>query len=103
MTEETKARKLRRLKDPNTVGNYKTYLKNIYNFYSSKCKENNSDWCNDISLGKLVQIAYGDLPIDHMGFSMVQEWKKELRELGYLKSVNINGHWRVYITKELDF
>lgn len=93
---------LRSQKD-NPTGNYRQYLVNIYNLYSDGAKANGTDWCPNIPVSKLVKAAYAGIKEDHLSWSMVQRWKDDLKELGYIYDCKVNGKWRTYILKDLDF
>lgn len=50
----------------------------------------------------MLNYVYDGQP-DHMGYELVDEWKKELRDLGYIKFVKEENEWRTYITKKRIF
>lgn len=93
---------LRSQKD-NPTGNYRQYLVNIYNLFSNCAKANGTDWCPNIDIPTIVKAAYAGLETDHESWYMVQKWKGDLKKLGYIGDRNVNGEWRTYILKELDF
>lgn len=84
-------------------GNYRTYLVNLYNLFYEEAKLNGTDWCPSVSVHRMVQAAYFGLEVDHMSRTMVLRWKDDLKKLGYICDKNVNGEWRTYILKELDF
>lgn len=103
MTEEQRENKLNYLREQklNPTGNYRKYLVNLYNYYREKANENNCDWCIS-KFSEMISAAYEENP-DHMAYSQVRDYSKTLSELGYIQKKNVNGQWRVYILKELDF
>ena len=103
MTEEKKAQKLAYLRSQkiNPTGNYRKYLVNIYNYILEDSQANGTGWSKALTKDMLNYI-YDGQP-DHMGYELVDKWKKELRDLGYIKFVKEENEWRTYITKELDF
>lgn len=105
MTQEKINKQIAYLKSQknNPTGNYRQYLVNLYNMYCDGAKLNGTDWCPNISIPEKIKAAYGNLEPDHMSFSMVQRWDKDLRDLGYISHKRVNNEWRTYILKELDF
>ncbi len=84
-------------------GNYRRYLVNIYNLYCEEARKNGTEWSPNVSPSRLIRAAYSGLDVDHMSYDMVQKWKRELKEMGYLRDKYVDGEWRTYILKELDF
>lgn len=105
MTKEQVEKKISYLRSQrdNPTGNYRRYLVNIYNLYKQRADENGTNWAPDVSLSCLVRVAYAGLDIDHSAFEKVKKWKQDLKNIGYIESRNVDGEWRVYILKELDF
>ena len=85
----------------NPTGNYRKYLVNIYNFILEDSRVDNRGW-SKANTRKMIEYVYGTRP-DHRGYEIINEWKKELKEMGYINVVKENGAWHTYITKELDF
>jgi hypothetical protein len=85
----------------NTTGNYRKYLVNIYNFILEDSKKDGRGW-SKASTREMINYVYEGNP-DHMGFGMINEWKKELKEMGYIKFIRENDEWHTYILKDLDF
>lgn len=103
MTEEKKAQKLAYLRSQkeNPTGNYRKYLVNIYNYILEDSQANGTGWSKAYTKD-MLNYVYDGQP-DHMGYELVDQWKKELRDLGYIKFVKEENEWRTYIAKELDF
>lgn len=102
-TEEKIQNKLKYLREQrdNPTGNYRKYLVNIYYFILEDSKIDNRGW-SKANTREMIESVYGPRP-DHMGYEMINEWKKELKEMGYIKFVKEEGKWHTYIIKELDF
>ena len=84
-------------------GNYRRYLVNIYNLYYEEARKNDTEWSPNVSIPRLIRAAYSGVEVDHMSYTLVKKWKKELKEMGYLCDKYVDGEWRIYILKELDF
>lgn len=91
---------LRKQKDIPT-GNYRRYLVNIYNYILEDSQKSDVGWINGSSRAMLNYI-YEGAP-DHMGVELIDGWKKELKETGYIKWIKESDEWHVYINKALDF
>ncbi len=105
MTEEQINKQIEYLRSQkdNPAGNYRRYLVNLYELFCNGAKKNGTDWCPNVSKKEMIKAAYAGVKIDHASWEMVQRWKDDLKKLGYLKDCNVNGEWRTYILKELDF
>lgn len=101
MTEEKKAQKLVYLRSQkeNPTGNYRKYLVNIYNYILED--STHSGW-SKANTRDMLNYVYGGTP-DHMGYELINQWKRELRDLGYIKFVKENDEWHTYIIRTLDF
>jgi hypothetical protein len=97
---ETKLEYLRSQKE-NPTGNYRKYLVNIYNYILEESKKDNRGWSR-ANTREMLNYVYENKP-DHMGYELINEWKKELKEMGYIKFVKENDEWHTYVVKELDF
>lgn len=102
-TQDRIDKKLKYLREQkeNPTGNYRKYLVRLYTCILEDSKIENRGWSN-IKLSTLKAYVYEQEP-DHMGTDMIIEWKKELKEMGYLRNQKVDGNWRTYIIKELDF
>lgn len=85
------------------TGFYRQYLVNLYHLFYDGAKANGTDWCPNVSLSKMIKATYANINPDHQAKDMVLKWKRDLKKLGYIKDCNVNGEWRTYILKELDF
>lgn len=103
MNEEQKIKKLTYLRSQkeNTTGNYRKYLVRTYTYILNDSKVDNRGWSKS-NLRKMYEYVYEYKP-DHMASELIVEYKNTLRDLGYIKSVNVDGEWHIYIIKELDF
>lgn len=103
MTEEKKREKLEYLRKQkeNPTGKYRTYLVRTYMYILEDCKIDNRGWSKQ-NLNDMVKFIYENKP-DHMGWELALEYKKTLKDLGYIKNVKENNEWHTYIIKELDF
>ena len=99
---ESNLRSLRSQRDGISEGHYRQYLVNLYNLYYKNARSRGTDWSEDFSKYKMLKATYKG--IDEISSSEnVLRWKKDLKDLGYLADRKVNGEWRVYILKELDF
>ncbi len=85
--------------------NYLIYMVNVYNYYLSKCNKNNSNWCycsecKEQEMYKLIKVGAHNPDVS---FSACRRYMKEIHDLGYVKKKLVDGIWREYIVKELDF
>ena len=105
MTEEQIKRKIEYLRSQryNPTGNYRQYIVNLYNLFYNSAKANGTDWCPDVKTYTMAKAAYANIKPDHTSRDMVTIWKNDLKKLGYIKDCKVNGEWRIYILKELDF
>ncbi|WP_019910334.1 hypothetical protein [Paenibacillus sp. HW567] len=104
MNEEQKIKELsylRQQKENPTAGNYRRYMVNTYNYILQSSNVGNKGW-SKASTREMLNFVYEGNP-DHMGYEMVEKFKKTLRDLGYIKLVKEDNEWRTYILKELDF
>lgn len=103
MTEQQKINKLTYLRQQkeNPTGNYRKYLVRVYEYILNDSKEDNRGW-SKANTRKLLDYVYDGRP-DHMGYELLKDYKKTLKELGYIKFVREDDEWHTYITKELDF
>ncbi len=103
MNEEQKNKKINYLKEQkeNPTGNYRRYLVNTYNFILNDAKANGKGWSKANTRQMLKYVYEGSS--DHMGYEMVNDFKRTLRDLGYIKFVKENDEWHTYIVKELGF
>lgn len=76
-------------------------LVNIYNYILEDSQANGTGW-SKARTKDMLNYVYDGQP-DHMGYELIDQWKKELRDLGYIKFVKEENEWRTYIAKELDF
>ncbi|MDF2544326.1 MAG: hypothetical protein K0S47_4044 [Herbinix sp.] len=97
---EKKLEYLRSQKE-NSTGNYRKYLVNIYSFILEDSKKDNKGW-SKANTREMLSYIYENKS-DHMGYELINEWKKELKEMGYIKFVKENDEWHTYIVKEIDF
>ena len=102
-TNEKIANKLEylRAQKEKPTGNYRKYLVNIYNFILEDSKKDGRGW-SKANTREMMKYVYEGDP-DHMGFELINEWKKELKEMGYIKFAKEKEEWHTYIVKELDF
>lgn len=105
MTEEQIKKKIEYLRSQkdNPTGNYRQYLVNLYNLFYNGAKKNGTNWCPNIKIYTMVKAAYANINPDHASRDMVLRWKEDLKKLGYIKDCKVDGEWRIYILKELDF
>lgn len=105
MTEEQKIKKIEYLRSQkeHPTGNYRRYLVNLYELFYNGAKNQGTDWCPNINVPTMVKAAYANLSPDHLSSQMVLRWKDDLKELGYIADRKVDGEWRTYILKELDF
>lgn len=105
MTDEQRNKQIEYLRSQkdNPTGNYRYYLVNIYMCFYNGAKANGTDWCPNVDISTLVKAAYANITPDHSSRYMVQRWKDDLKKLGYICDRKVNGEWRTYILKELDF
>ncbi|GEB32820.1 hypothetical protein [Brevibacillus parabrevis] len=103
MNEAQKNQKLKYLREQreNPTGNYRRYLVNTYNYILNDSRNNNKGW-SKASSREMVNYVYEGSP-DHMGYELVEEYKKTLRDMGYIKFQKENNEWRTYVIKDLDF
>lgn len=103
MTEEQKKQKLAylRAQRDNPTGNYRKYLVRLYEYVKEDSKVDNRGW-SKAETRKMLDYVYEGRP-DHMGYELLNDYKKVLKELGYIKFRKENDEWHLYITKELDF
>lgn len=103
MDTEAKNKKILYLKNQkeNPTGNYRNYLVRIYQYIYNDSKDSGKGW-SDASPWKMLNFVYNGNP-DHMGVELIKRWKKDLKELGYIRIVKENDEWKTYIDKELDF
>ncbi|KQO18044.1 hypothetical protein [Paenibacillus sp. Leaf72] len=99
-TKEDRIQYLRSKRDDPTA-NYRSYLINTYNYILEDSIKDNKGW-SKASSRLMLNYVYKDEP-DHMGLEMIDQFKKDLRELGYIKLIKIDNTWRTFIVKELDF
>jgi len=85
----------------NPTGKYRQYLVNVYNYILEDSAKDNKGW-SKANTRAMINYVCGDNP-DHMAYEMINDWKKELKELGYIKFVIENEEWHTCIAKELDF
>ena len=90
-----------RAQKENPTGNYRKFLVNVYNYILEDSMKDNRGW-SKANTREMMNYVYEGSP-DHMGYELINEWKKELKEMGYIKFVKENGEWHTYIVKELDF
>ncbi|RKP54920.1 hypothetical protein D7Z26_06665 [Cohnella endophytica] len=103
MTEDQKNKKLLYLRSQreNPTGNYRKYLVNTFNYIFNDSKLNGTGWSR-AAIRDMINFVYDGNP-DHMAFKMINEYKKTLKDLGYIRYIKENNEWRTYIQKELDF
>lgn len=82
--------------------NYRKYLVNIYNYYQQKCDENNADWCHS-DLREIYKIVTVGAHNPDVSWTACKNYTKELKDMGYIKDKCVDGEWRSYVLKELDF
>lgn len=99
---ENKIAYLRSQRD-NPTGNYRRYLVNIYNLYEQYAIKNRTDWAPNFSKYRLSKAAYSGLKPDHMVGDMVERWKDDLINIGYIELRVVDGEERIYLLKDLDF
>ncbi len=107
MTKDAIERKIAYLKTQKDIPNadYRVYMINIYNYISDKCKENNNNWCYCIEckewdIKKIITLGTHN---SDMSLTECRRYIKELHELGYIKKRFVEGTWREYKIKEIDF
>lgn len=105
MTEKQKNKQIEYLRSQkdNPTGNYRQYLVNLYELFYNGAKLNGTDWCPNMKIQTMVKAAYANVNPDHASRDMVLRWKDDLKKLGYICDRKVNGEWRIYILKELDF
>lgn len=103
MREVQKQQKLAYLRSQkeHTTGNYRKYLVRTYEYIANDCKIDNRGWSKQ-NLRDMVNYIYENDP-DHMGVELAIEYKRTLKDLGYIRNVKEDGEWHTYIIKELDF
>lgn len=101
--EINKQIKYLRSQKENPTGNYRMYLVNLYNLFYKGAKANGTNWCSNVDIPTMIKAAYSNVETDHESLFMVQRWKNDLKKLGYICDRKVNGEWRTYILKELDF
>lgn len=103
MTEEKRQSQLAylRAQKENPTGNYRRYLCNVHKLIAEDAANNGLGWSR-ASSRRMMRKVYEGEP-DHMGEEMVDRWKKDLCDLGYLELKIVDGVWRFYVVKEIDF
>lgn len=97
---EEKLQYLRSMKDDPTA-KYRDYLINAYLYILEDSKVDNKGW-SKASSKSMLRFVYNGEP-DHMGIEMIDQFKKELSDLGYIKIIKVDKIWKTYIVKEIDF
>ena len=105
MTEEQIKHQIEYLRSQkeNPTGFYRQYLVNLYHLFYNGAKKNGTDWCPNVGIYTMVKAAYANIPGEHESSYRVRKGKEDLEKLGYIKDCNVDGEWRTYILKELDF
>lgn len=104
MTQDRKEYKLHLLRSQvnNPKANYRKYLVNLYNYYVNECKKNNANWCVS-NLQDMYKIITVGCHKPSVSFTACKGYIKELHELGYIQDKYVDGVWKSYVIKELDF
>lgn len=90
----------------NSTGNYRNYLKNLYNYYleTASCTFH-KDWCY-APLDEMIAATYDGFELDEMAREQTIIYQRTLKQLGYIDYYTKekgDRHWRVDILKPLDF
>lgn len=84
-------------------GRFALFVIRIYKYIENECKANQSNWCYASKVNKkAINYAYNG-PVDHMGYEVIEDVKKHLKEMGYIKYVKEDEKWKIYILKKIDF
>ena len=89
----------------NDSGNYYKYLKALYNLFYNRISESDKDYAtkNDISFKEKKNAVLECYDKAYVSPDIIACYQKDLTRLGYFSVENVNGEWRTYINRELDF
>jgi len=85
-------------------GRFGMFVLRTFKFIENECQKNNSNWCyaNKVGGKKLIAYVYNG-PEDHMGYSVVEDVKANLKKMGYIRYKKENDVWKLYVEKNIDF
>ncbi|MBO0468008.1 hypothetical protein JZO73_10755 [Enterococcus plantarum] len=90
------------------MGKFTEFTVRTYYCIYKSCALNNKQYClgSDASSYKINKIIYegfyGGVP-DHDNKNVIDDCKKKLKEMGYIKFKKENNVWLIYVIKNLDF
>lgn len=86
-------------------GNYYKYLKALYNLFLQKANDKCRDYVTgtDVSLKDKMTAVSDCYENAFVSPNIVLGYQKDLKKLGYISVKNVEGEWRIYIIRELDF
>ena len=93
-----KLKYLRKQKE-NTTGKYREYLVNTYMYIKKDCEKFGYSNARSRDMREFVM----GKNYDHDWYSMIEKYKNELKEMGYIKYLKKENRWETHIIKELDF
>lgn len=91
----------------NPTGNFTEFVVRTFYYIYRNCRESTdglvkSNITNKKELVLTVYSGIYDEP-DHMGYEVVNDCVRNLKELGYIGFRKIENTWYIFIKKELDF
>ena len=89
----------------NDSGNYYKYLKALYNLTYQRINELSKGYVTsrDITFREKKNAVLQCYNNAYVGSDIIARYQKDLTRLGYFSVKNVDGEWRTYILKELDF